>query len=421
MALATALALLVMHGFRVTQHTASQQSITGLEAQGRDALAALVAREGQLTTNYLQQPARASRIAAEYLGSMKQQTDDRAVGTLPALTRHSDGHVFDARPSRQSDLYIPNFVSASDAAVQRAARDSAVLDALVPTLLRLNPQAVAAYYVSPQSVSRYYPEGTLEGHAPGDVDLTQEPWFAPTGPQANPSRHTTWSPLYLDGAGNGLMITICSPVYDGDIFQGMICLDVTLRQMLDHMNDLKMTPHTFAFLTDAAGHLIAGSPAAIKALTEADTIPLPQDRTQTIGLAITNPKVRDIIQQDPDDIQRVEIGDESMFLGTTTLGDLGWRLVIAAPVDEVTAQSSTVVAAIQQGTAATIRSTIGTMIGFFILALVGVALFSLRLLRPIAVLVAGTKTVASGNLNTRHACCLIQPNDRTAPRAARGQ
>jgi signal transduction histidine kinase/ActR/RegA family two-component response regulator len=400
MVLAAALALLVAFGFRQTQQDAAQQSIAGLQAQGREALRTLVEREGQLTTFYLEQPATASRIAAEYLGTMKQLAGTRSVDSLPPLQQHQDGHVFDPDPARQSDLFIPNFVAPSNAATLRAIRASAPLDALAPGLLKAHTQAVALYYVSTNDVSRYYPMGTLEGNAPPDTKLTQEPWFEPTGPRANPARHTTWSPLYLDGAGNGLMITTCSPVYDRDTFEGVVCLDVTLRQMLDHLNELKLTPNSYAFLTDAAGRIIAGSPTAVKELTGFDTIPIPQDRKQLIGLTFADPKMHDIVRDGTSAIQTVEIGGRPVFLATAKLAHLDWRLVVVAPTAEVTGQSSTVVAAIQAGTTTTIRSTMIAMGGFFILALVGAALFSLRLTRPITALVNGTQTVACGDLTT---------------------
>lgn len=399
--LATAVALLVTHGFRSTQQTAAKQSIAGLDTQGRDALLALVEREGQITGVYLGQPARASYTAAQFLGSVKLRAGTGAPVDATVLTHHQDGHIFDARPERQSDVFVPNFISGDESQVQRAVQDSAVLDELVPTLMELNPQAVAAYYVSPEPTTRYYPQGTLEGNIPADVNATLEPWFEPTGPQANPSRKTTWSPLYLDGAGNGLMITTCSPVYQGARFEGVFCLDVTLQKMIDHMNSLKMTPNTFAFLTDGTGSLIAGPPVAIKALTGLDTIPIPQDRTQTIGLPLTDPKLREVVQQGTGAIETIDIGGQPMYVSTAKLvGDLGWRLVVAAPIAEVTEQSGTVIAAIQKGTASTMQSTILAMLTFFVLALFGVVLFSMRLIRPIAALVAGTQKVANGDLNT---------------------
>jgi signal transduction histidine kinase/FixJ family two-component response regulator len=398
--LATALTALVTYGFSTTQQNAKQQSIAGLQAQGRDSLRALVEREGQLTSLYLQQPAMASHSAAEYLQATDQINKVRTLTLMPPLTRHADGHVFDARPERRSDVFIPNFMSASDLEVQNAVRESAPLDALAPTLLQQNSQAIAAYYVSTNDVSRYFPMGTLEGNAPPDTKLTAEPWFEPTSPIANPARRTTWSPLYLDGAGNGLMITTCTPVYMQGTFTGVVCLDVTLRKMLDHLKELKLTPNSYAFLTDAAGRLIAGSPVAIRELTGNDTIPIPQDRSQPIGLTLTDPSIRNMIHQGTNDVQTVKIGDKPVFLSTATLGDLNWRLTIVAPIEEVIAQSGTVVAAIQESTTSMIQSTILAMIGFFIFALGGAALFSVRLTRPIAALVAGTETVARGDLST---------------------
>jgi signal transduction histidine kinase/ActR/RegA family two-component response regulator len=395
-----ALGLLVAYGFQQTQRDAAEQSIAGLQTQGGEALRTLVEREGQLTALYLQEPATASRTATEFVIARKQLVGGQLFGNPAQLQRHQDGHLFDPSPARRSDLFIPNFVSPDDVATQRAIRDSAPLDALAPTLLQEHPQAVAIYYVSANAISRYYPMGTLEGNAPPNTDLTKEPWFDATGPKANPTHASTWSPLYLDGAGNGLIITTCSPLYESATFQGVICLDVTLRRLLDHLNELKLTPNSYAFLTDAAGRIIAGPPVAIKELTGFDKIPIPEDRAQPIGLTFADSKIRDIVRNGTDELQTVQIGGRSMFVATAQLPDVGWRLVVAAPIAEVTGQSSTVVAAIQAGTTTTMRSTIIAMVGFFILALCGAALFGLLLTRPITALVAGTQTVARGDLTT---------------------
>src|SRR5688500_11948975 len=92
--LAAALAALVTYGFSVTQQNARQQSIAGLQAQGRDSLRTLIEREGQLTVFYLDQPAEASHTAAAYLSSMQQFAGDQAAQPIQ-LTRHADGHLSD--------------------------------------------------------------------------------------------------------------------------------------------------------------------------------------------------------------------------------------------------------------------------------------------------------------------------------------
>ncbi len=395
--LAVALTLLVTHGFRQTQQNAKLQSVIGLQNQGSESLRALIVREAQLTTFYLEKPEQASRIAARYLSTSKSVSG--AAADLAALRVHSDGHTHDPRPQRVSDIFIPNFKSADDPAVREAVLVSKPLDNLAPTLLEETSQAIAVYYVSTSDVSRYYPMNTLEGKAPPDTKLTEYPFFINTGPQLNPRRATIWSPLYLDAAGFGLMITTCSPVYLNDQFNGTVCLDVTLQHLIDHLNEVRLTPNSFAFLSDAEGLLIAGPPHAITNLTGHDSIPLPTDSTKTIGLSIADPVVLAAIQAGNNDVRVIEINGQESFLITATVGNLGWRLGLVAPVAEVTAESNTVVAAIQQGTAATLNSTIIAMTGFFILALVGAALFSVKITRPIDKLVVGTQRVARGEFD----------------------
>jgi signal transduction histidine kinase/CheY-like chemotaxis protein len=397
--LALAVGILINYGFRQTQANAKRQSIAGLQAQGREALSTLVDREGQLTTAYFDNAAGASRTAARYLSGVQEQGSDPN-DPAPSAQRHPEGHITNPNPDRMSDLYVPNFVDADASQVQEVIRTSASLNALAPVLLDQHRQAVALYYVSPDPVTRYYPMGVIEGNLPPDVNVTLDPWFKPTGPELNPERKTTWSPLYLDGAGNGLMITTCSPVYVRDTFNGVVCLDVTTRQIIEHLNELKLTPNSYAFLTDASGRLIAGPPAAIKELTGYEEIPLPETSGETIGLTLANPALRDIVRMGTNEVKTISIDGRDMFLATAVLGDLNWRLGVVAPVDEVTGQSSTVVSAIQQGTSTTMQWMILAMIGFFVIALGGVALLSVWLTRPIATLVHGTKRVAEGDLST---------------------
>lgn len=56
----------------------------------------------------------------------------------------------------------------------------------------------------------------------------QKPYWTTAAPENNPSRETLISDLYDDGAGQGLMISISSPVYVNDIFRGVTAVDVGL-------------------------------------------------------------------------------------------------------------------------------------------------------------------------------------------------
>lgn len=403
--LAFAMALLVNYGFGQTQQNAKTQSVAGLKAQGLDALEDLIQREARMTDLYLETPARASQVAAAYLGTRVWAAGPAS--SSQSLVQHRDGHGYNPVPDRASDLFIPNFVELDDPLTLRAVESSAHLDALGPHLLAETSQAVALYYVSTGDVARYYPANTLEGNVPPNLKLTDEPWFAPTGPEANPERTTFWSPPYLDDAGNGLMITTCSPVYQETTFDGVVCLDVTLNELSTHLNELRMTPNSYAFLTDATGRLIAGPPEAIRDLAGVDTFPIPSD-DQPVGLEVTDELIKNLLQVGAHDIHTLTIGDRESYFTSVQLGQTGWRLAVIVPIKELIAQSHPVVTAIRDGTADTVRSTIFVMIVFFMLALFGTIVFSRHLTRPIAALVASTERVARGDL---HAELVIRSDD----------
>jgi Cache domain len=337
--LALVVAFLVTNGFSETQQNAKQQSILGLQAQGRDSLSGLLEREAQLTTAYLQEPAAASRTAAQHLSAIKQLSVDNGRMDSLQLVMHADGHASDPAPGRMADMYVPNFADYNDPVLQAAIDDSLMLDTLAPTLLQQNEQAVALYLVTPQPMTRYYPMGVLEGNLPPDMNVTIEPWFTVSTPDLNPERKTIWSPLYLDSVGNGLMVTTCTPVYHRDAFEGVVCLDVTLTQLLNHLKQLRPTQNSYFFVTDSEGRLIAGSEIAIKELTGLDEIPIPEDRSQPIGLTISDPKIRENVQQGTGEISTIRIGNKDEFMATAKLDGLDWRLTVVAPIDEVTAQS----------------------------------------------------------------------------------
>lgn len=397
--LAAVTALLLHAGFRDMERTATSQSIMSLEQQGQDTVRTLVVREAELTAQYFQQPAQASRIAAQALSATLEQED--SVTTTVRLTRRADGSFTSAVPNRHSALFVPAFATPDDVAIQHEVQLSAPLDTLAPTMLEQLPQAVALYYAGTHDVYRYYPPDQFEGYVPANWRATNEPWFDPTAPTANPTGATTWSSLYLDDFGHGLMVTTCTPVYAMTTFDGMVCLDVTLQQMIAYLTQVQPTSNSYAFLADNTGQIIAGSPTAVTALTGFDDIPLPEDNNDLIGLSINDPQIQDVVQTGDQTVHTLETLSGPAFLVVATVPEIDWRLGIMAPVADVTAQAAPVTAAIQAGTTATFWSTLLTIGGFLLLALLGVLMLSRQVTHPIARLVAATQQMAAGDLDTR--------------------
>jgi PAS domain S-box-containing protein len=208
----------------------------------------------------------------------------------------------------------------------------------------------------------------------------------------------------MDPAGQGLLVTTVTPVYARDEFRGVIAVDVSLTRLIEHLNSLKPSPSGYAFLIDGQGRLVAASPAALQDILEENTI-RPNSLNFNLGLPLvdmTNPDFKQAVlamRVGEKGVRRLELHERPVFLSYAPLPNVGWSLGLVAPIAEVTAQAGMVSTAIRSGTDQTVQLTLLTLGGFFMLALGGMTLISRRLTRPIAALVAGTRTVAAGDLS----------------------
>ena len=405
--LATATALLMIRGFRQTQNDATWESSQALERQGREALLKLTDREAQLSIAQLQKAVTAVENSRQYLIDMA-----RIGGSVPSdsaknLKAGPTGGFYDPRATRTTDVWIPDSFTSLDEKAQRVLRESAVLDGLFPTLLAQNRDAVAIYFINERGLSRYYPPIGLHNYSPFDFQVTHQTFYRLAAPVYNPKRATVWTQPYIDPAGHGLMVSASTPIYDPD-FRGVITIDISLARLIERLNKVKPVEKGsgYAFLMDSSGHLVAAPEAGINDLMGkplSETISLTETHALDLRTA-ADPAFRnvlDLMQQGKSGIQEIDQGNHSDFIAYAPLPNIGWSLGIVAPVNEVVAESANVATTIRSGTDETVQSTLLSMALFFSLALVGTIFISRRLTRPITALVAGTRSVAAGNLDVR--------------------
>lgn len=82
------------------------------------------------------------------------------------------------------------------------------------------------YYTSENNFIDLYPWVSSKGFTFSNVIKTSE-FYIHAIPKNNPKRLRYWTPVYLDLAGKGPMVTISSPIYDKNTFKGVVSLDFT--------------------------------------------------------------------------------------------------------------------------------------------------------------------------------------------------
>ncbi len=140
----------------------------------------------------------------------------------------------------------------------------------------LNPKFEALFHSLPNVAWVYYTSK--------NSFISLAPWFpsAETGmqpstltldfyelgrPENNPARERFWTKPYIDEAGQGLMVTLATPIYDRDEFFGTVSLDLTLDALTSFVADSDDRGTTM-FVIDRYNHLLA-HPDLVKSSDEA--------------------------------------------------------------------------------------------------------------------------------------------------------
>lgn len=129
--------------------------------------------------------------------------------------------------------------------------------------LVFNPHFKAVYDALPGIAWVYYTgqEGFINLYpwVPSDVfqfapEEMARPFYDLVKPANNPEGLLYWTPVYLDGAGKGLMVTVSKPVYGNNRFRGVVSLDYTLTRLTELMD-----PQYHSLLVNDSHQVLAGT------------------------------------------------------------------------------------------------------------------------------------------------------------------
>jgi GAF domain-containing protein/HAMP domain-containing protein len=159
-----------------------------------------------------------------------------------------------------SSVFIPANTEITERLISEL-NTSAYLDFVAPKILENKPEILSIYNITPQGITRYYPNINLASILPPDFDATARPYYQITSPSFNPNRLTKWAIPYVDATGGGLVVTVASPVYLGNNFHGIIAADIQLSKVAEQASAIKIGNSGYAMIIDSDGHIIYMPPA----------------------------------------------------------------------------------------------------------------------------------------------------------------
>ena len=390
-----ATAAVVYFGFSRTRENANTRSREALEELGQQNLQEIANSQASLGALQLEWAGEIGQRAGQYMQSFKA-SGATAPYDVSRLVLSPRGLWIDPDPNRPTDVVVlPQYMSTRGALDDLAY--AASLNAILPALISGFPHEIAdesfhptaITYVSINGTGMYYPpRGSLYETVPPDIDLANI--FDNMSPENDPERKTLWTSPYQDVAGQGLVITALTPVYEGDTLRGRFEVDLRIDNLSDTVNQIKPTENGFAFYVDVEGKIL-----------RTDAYDLLTNELQSQDNQVLASLVRRM-QAGDRGVERVSMGGQDFFVAFAPILEVGGGLGVVAPVSELTAEAAAITAGIDHHADQTMTVVLTSLAVMFALAIVGATYLNRRvLIRPIEALVEGTRAVAQGKLETR--------------------
>ena len=302
-----------------------------------------------------------------------------------------------------SSVFVPTTIELDDSVLNEL-NTSAYLDLITPQFLDQNPNVLAAYYIDPRGVVRYYPNIELAKLLPPDFDATSRPYYEITSPLFNPQRLTRWSIPYIDATGGGLVVTVASPVYYGEDFNGVFAADIQLSQITEQISFIKIGQTGYALMVDDAGRIISMPNEGYEMLS-IDPSELPEEEyfKQTI-LGEGPLEIRSIVNRmvaGGNGLNTVNVKGVDTYIAYAPVKSNGYSIALVVPVSEMQSAINTA----QEETGALVQAALRTALIILLALLLAAVIVSLSLgqyiAAPVRRLTEAASQITDGDLTVQ--------------------
>ncbi|MEZ4382832.1 MAG: SpoIIE family protein phosphatase [Nannocystaceae bacterium] len=314
--------------------------------------------------------------------------------------------------------------------VAQAIDDTALMDLVMPPLHRYGANKIQIYYVGPSErpFARFFPykklAESLEQYPgnndtmfwdyffPGLVDGWKK-WIGDSGRMADPFGQITLSAPYEDAAGGGPIITLFQPLWDPprERFAGAFGYDLTLKGIIDYVEEVELFGSGFAFLAQDDGNAFAINDAGRQRLgltTEPSEGSGVNNVKQYLNKS-TEPAIQSLVLPvgDKPVFLEVELGGHehivalqrldpfNAWTGGDAIHEAHWVVGFVVPAEEIYAAVSAAEKAVADRSRDVLVTQVGITLATLAVVLLGLILVARRLTASLVTLSRGAKRIAA--------------------------
>ncbi len=154
----------------------------------------------------------------------------------------------------ESNIFLPNNIDVTPE-LAKEIMNSERMDEPMANIRKQTPDVTYTYLVTSNGLLRVFPYLGNEAFAP-DHDQRSDYFYTRAVAGNNPEQKAVWTNPYYDYAGNGWIITCSCPFYTDGKLGGVVCVDVSLKDLAASIADFRIGSSGFAFVITNYGDVI---------------------------------------------------------------------------------------------------------------------------------------------------------------------
>ena len=207
------------------------------------------------------------------------------------------------------------------------------------------------YFNTHDSLNVIYPFFDVGSQYAADVDIPKFNFFYLADEKHNPARKPVWTPVYLDPAGQGWMLSVIAPVYKNDSLVGVAGADVTIDKLVNYLTHTQVPWDGFVLLASQSGEILALPERAQQRLDinvpPNDSIKhAKRDETDYQSTNLTEidgaEELLSLWQSNPDSLQTIALGGMSYIAAWHPVAETDWQVLVLVEEEKLLARTNNI-------------------------------------------------------------------------------
>lgn len=325
------------------------ENVRQLEVHVREELQSVAARESELISAQLKSVELQTKLLAN-------ATLEALVADTPISRSESDRYFVTPegawatnRDNGGAASFYSNITPLGDAQREKAWRLAAT-DHVMKSLVESSSLVAQAYFNSFDSYNRIFPYFDTASQFPADIDIPAYNFYYDADEQHNPERKVVWTDVYIDPAGQGWMASSIAPVYKGDFLEGVVGLDILVKDIISGLLQLQVPWNAYTVLIGRDGVVMALPPQGeqewgLNELTDhtyetailQDTFK--PDAFNVLKRADTQ-SLAEVVSKFEAGLVQLSLAGQDKLVAVQPIRDTGWSIALIADEDAIFSEAN---------------------------------------------------------------------------------